>query len=106
MITEFDLNAAIAECQGEKNPDARTCMKLAAYYIIKDEMYGKGPEYSHDMPHTSGQIITYDSGTEFSNLISGRNSNEIWAKMDELMSTLQLLNKRLYNSVLNGISEG
>ena len=34
MITEQDLLEAIAECQGQRNPNANTCIKLAAYYII------------------------------------------------------------------------
>ena len=35
MITEMDLQEAIAECQGKRNPNADTCIKLAAFYIIK-----------------------------------------------------------------------
>ena len=31
MITEHDLKEAIAECEGNRNPDARTCIKLAAH---------------------------------------------------------------------------
>ena len=39
MITEQDLQAAIAECEGVRNPTSNTCLKLAAYYTIKDKMY-------------------------------------------------------------------
>ena len=45
MITEQDLQEAIAECQGERHPNANTCMKLAAFYTIKNELY---PDHFRD----------------------------------------------------------
>ena len=39
MITEKDLQEAIAECQGERSPNASTCIKLAAFYTIKEHLY-------------------------------------------------------------------
>ena len=33
VIREDDVREAIAEMQGQKNPNANTCIKLAAYYI-------------------------------------------------------------------------
>lgn len=107
MITEFDLDSAIAECQGAKNPNANTCIKLAAYYTIKKELFGDNipemPLYSHDSHNA--ETITYSSGTEFAALIDGRNANDMWAIMDELMTMLQMLNPRLYNSVMRKIEE-
>ena len=47
MITLDDLEAAIAECEGERNPNANTCIKLAAYYTILNEKQGKPPVYSY-----------------------------------------------------------
>ena len=44
MITEQDLAAAIAECQGKRNPDAATCIKLAAFYTIRDAMFPENTE--------------------------------------------------------------
>lgn len=111
MITEFDLNSAIAECQGVKNPNAKTCMMLAAYLTIKKELFGEPekyetPLYSYDTPTKSVETITYTSNTEFSTLIQGRNSDNIWAIIDDLMSILQELNPRLYKSVIRKIKEG
>ena len=36
MITERDLIEAIAECEGERDPTAYTCLKLAAFYYLRD----------------------------------------------------------------------
>ena len=41
MITERDLLEAIAECEGTPKPNANTCVKLAAYYTILNNMRGE-----------------------------------------------------------------
>ena len=96
MITEKDLLEAIAECQGERNPNANTCIKLAAYYTILREMSPE-PTYSF----STG--IVYDSDTQFAKAIRGRTEDEIFPVMDELMTTLQVLNPRLYAGVMRKI---
>ena len=42
MITEKDLQEAIAECKGKRNPDSSTCIKLAAFLIIQEHLYRPG----------------------------------------------------------------
>jgi hypothetical protein len=115
MITKMDLQEAIAECEGKKKPDASTCLKLAAFYTIKDKMYPNENKSEYEPSKTyqgayydSGEdetekTITYSSGSEFSKLINGRNAYEIWAVMDELMDALTAINPRLYNSVIRKI---
>lgn len=112
MITEKDLQEAIAECQGERNPNANTCVKLAAFYTIRNELFGK----SEPLPRTEMSpanysfaaaptepvetTIDYYSDTEFSRVIDGRKAADIWPVMDELMSTLQVIQPRLYDGVM------
>lgn len=106
MITERDLQEAIAECQGAKNPNAGTCLKLAAFLTIQREMFGKvdSPpvygEYSYSGPVDT---IAYYGDTEFSRLIEGRRPDDIWPIMDELMGVLEAVNPRLYAAVLRKI---
>lgn len=95
MITEKDLREAIAECQGERNPNANTCIKLAAYYTILNEIIPKEPAYSFSVGP-----VEYDSGTEFAELIRGRPTDEVMPVIDELMTTLNVINPRLYAGVL------
>ena len=112
MITEKDLCEAIAECQGARNPDANTCIKLAAFYIIKNEMYGQQEETSPSLPAYSYSaaseqvetVIDYYSDTEFSEAIDGRQAADIWPIIDELMSVLQATNPRLYAGVMRKIN--
>lgn len=103
MFYEKDLNEAIAECQGKRNPDANTCIKLAAYLTIKNALYPEektGPVYPQMISGDSG-AIEYDSGTEFSSACKGRPLSDIMPVIDELMTTLQVLYPRLYNGVMN-----
>lgn len=110
MITEQDLQEAIAECQGVKNPNANTCIKLAAFYTIREHMFGGKdtsyviPSYSY-APAPEEPESTYQSDTEFFKAISGMDINAVLALMDELMSTLQAINPRLYAGVMRKIAE-
>lgn len=109
MITEKDLQEAIAECEGQRNPNANTCIKLAAFYTIKRELFGSPEQltgYSGDSEYKYPEIVqSYDSGTDFSNAISGMEYKDVMALIDELMTTLQIVNPRLYASVMRKIGE-
>ena len=101
MITEQDLTAAIAECKGKRNPDSNTCIKLAAYYIVKEHLYPSNEEvgYSYSAPPE------YDSGTEFSNAVSGVDKESVYAIMDETMTALSVLSPNLYASVMRKLRD-
>lgn len=114
MITEKDLQEAIAECQGQRNPNASTCIKLAAFLTIQREMYGKNEpdqpitlrySYAAEPQEQVETTIDYYSDTEFSKAIDGKSAADIWPIMDELMSVLQATNTRLYNGVMRKIEE-
>ena len=107
MITLEDLQAAIAECQGVRNPTANTAIKLAAFYTIKNELFGKDEHVgnseqlpSYSFASKTEDTINYDSGSEFSHLRNGRPQDEVLEVIDELMQTLQAINPRLYAGVL------
>lgn len=106
MITEKDLLEAIAECQGQRNPNANTCIKLAAYYTILQNITSSVqpdpdpmPTYSYAGPPVKN-TINHEGDSEFLQLVNGRDQDEILPVIDELMTTLQVINPRLYNSVI------
>lgn len=111
MITEQALAEAIAECQGQRNPNRDTCMILAACYIIQDHMYSTKelpePVYSYapDPEEPPGNIITYDSGSEFSTVIQGMDMDRVLAVMDEAMDAAKVMLPRLYAGVLRKLRE-
>ena len=105
MITEKELHEAIAECQGTRNPDAKTCLKLASFYTILDHI--KEPEQEIKIPqysYASAPVVErYQSDTEFGEAIRDLDEYETMEIMDELMSTLSVVEPRLYASVLRKI---
>lgn len=114
MITEQDLQAAIAECQAVSNPNSNTCIKLAAFYTIKEHMFPKSQlaeenstqNYSYASSVNEVDEVTYKSDTEFSQAIHGKKQDYVLSAIDELMETLSVLNPRLYASVLRKLREG
>ena len=109
MITEQDLDEAIAKCQGEENPTNNTCIKLAAFLTIKDHLYGiEVPQYSHSdgtEEHTETTVVIYNSDSEFFKATNGMELDTFYSIVDELMETLQVINPRLYAGVLRKIEE-
>lgn len=112
MITENDLRAAIAECQGERNPNANTCMKLAAYYTILNNLYPETdkiemPSYSASPAPASPvkETVDYYSETEFAAAIEDKNTASVLAVIDELMTVLQAIKPGLYEGVLRKLRE-
>ena len=104
MITRQELQEAIAECQGQRNPNASTCLKLASFYTIMDHLeektatpveYSQG--YSYDAP-------VYESGTEFGRAILGKDQNEVIEAIDELMETLRVFQPKLYSAFIRKIT--
>lgn len=102
MIRLEDLDSAIAECQGKRNPDAKTCIMLAAFLTIKKELYGEGKEvgqYSY-APAPDRKPIQFDSDSAFARAIDGRDVDEILPIIDELMGTISIMYPRLYSAVM------
>lgn len=104
MISEKDLIEAIAECQGERNPNANTCIKLAAYLTIKDSLYPKEnaeiPNQSYSYAAPSVVDESYFSNSEFSQAVKEIGIEKAFPIIDELMNTLQVIDPRLYKSVM------
>ena len=106
MIRADDLKAAIAECQGERNPNANTCMKLAAYYTILKELEPDAvSSYSHDPAPAVKETVEYYSETEFGEAIQGKDFNSALSLIDELMTTLSAIQPRLYAGVMRRLKE-
>lgn len=114
MITEKDLQEAIAECQGVRNPNASTCIKLAAFYIIQEHLYGKPSDEYSSFPGYSfaarsdepaETTIDYKSDTEFSQTIDGKKMDDVLPIIDELMEVLRVTTPRLYKGVIRKIQD-
>ena len=109
MITEHDLQEAIAECQGQRNPNAGTCIKLAAYYTIRNEMFNRPIQpqvYSTAPAPEEYHEPIYDGDSEFARLVNKVGTNYALSVMDELMDALSMLLPRLYHNTIEKLEEG
>lgn len=116
LITEKDLQEAIAECQGQRNPNANTCIKLAAYLTIQKELFGEPLQaetaqsepiksHSYQSANNKEKIVDYPIDTEFGKLIDGKIAADVWGVMQELMDTLQITNPKLYNFAIRKLEQ-
>lgn len=109
MITEKDLQEAIAECKGQRNPNASTCIKLAAFYILQDHLFPSEPvalpSYSYAAPvETIERTIDFPGDTEFSRAVDGKDPAKVWPVIDEIMTALMVYNKPLYDAALRKLN--
>ena len=108
MITKADLEAAIAECQGKREPDSKTCIMLAAFYTIRREMYGEErkteqPDYSYAAAPVRN-TVEIDSESEFARAVNGKDVDELLPIINELMETLSVIQPRLYYAVMDKLA--
>lgn len=114
MIKKDDLLEAIAECQGTRSPNANTAIKLAAFYTILDHLEEKSDNKTENnileqsatnrsfagYSMADSPVVRYDGTSKFAQVIDGRAQSEVWPVIDELMSTVKILNEKLYNGVM------
>lgn len=92
MISNAEIRKAIAECQGDPNPNAYTCIKLAAYYTILNNN-----EQQFSYASKPVDAVRMNSDSEFFEAIQGVNTKEVLVVMDELMDGVRAMMPRLYD---------
>ncbi len=98
MLTKRELVNAIRECE-EAPVSYQNCQRLATFYLIYDHMF---PPERQSAVRTETFIDTYGQ-SDFLLSVSGKSSEKVWNIMNELMSTLQAVNPKLYEGVLQEI---
>ena len=101
MITDLDWQDVIAKCQAVNKPNETAYLLLAAAtYMTEHDMKLSPPQCSG---YSSTSPAEYDSGSEFSEAVKGKEMLGIMEVMDELMEALQLLAPRMYEATMNKI---
>lgn len=100
MITEMDLKEAIAECEGNRTPTSATCIKLAAYYSLLDR---KQSNFDSGYSGASYQEVIPYSNSYFSQVVERIGMQNAFPVIDELMETLYVINRPLYENVMSKI---
>lgn len=112
VITEQDLQAAIAECLGKRNPDAKTCMMLAAFLTIKNFLY-PDKEQHEDVrmpsmlpePVQDGTISVEEPDTDFLRAVNGQRMDNVVGVINDAMGVLYIKNRALYNAILRNLEQ-
>lgn len=110
MITEYDLEETIAKYQGIVTPSTNDCVKLAALYTVRNELFPKekeqtAPAYSFAAAPEPVKIVEYDSGTEFSDIIHGQKISDVFERLDNCMKEMKFLNPKMYNAILDELEK-
>lgn len=103
MFSKRELLAAIDEL--EASPATyQNAEKLATFYSLYDHLYVEKEPMSRIESVREVTIDRYGD-SEFLEAITDKNPEGIWMVMDELMSTLQALNPRLYQATMDRIKQ-
>lgn len=113
MLDEAEIRKEIARLEYEKSSYPNYA-KLADLYTIRRQMQDGAQEsrgrpvyaYSGNAAPASVEPATVgDYGdSDFLHVVAGKKPAEVWPIIDELMSTLQAVNSRAYNSVMRRLS--
>lgn len=91
MLNPDEINKEILMLE-KKDTTYATCERLAWLYIVRDHLTGQQQHQPTPLD------ISGDS--EFLQAVDGKDSAAAWAIIDELMSTLAVVNNRVYATVL------
>lgn len=103
MLSKSELLKAIDELE-DSAPTFQNCQKMATFYTLLNAIYRSGD----DTPRqeiVQEEVIDDHGDSEFLRLVAGSDSHTAWALMDELMETIQILQPRLYDSVMRRLRD-
>ena len=112
MLDEAEIRKEIARLEYEESSYPNYA-KLANLYVIRDKMQeeerGDGGRYvgyysGAPAPVTAQPAPVGDYGdSEFLLAVAGKDPAKAWTVIDELMDTLALVNRKVYDSVMRKI---
>ena len=80
--------------------------KLADLYIIQDRLKQGKEEHQATLMYSSApapEMAERYGDSEFLREVEGKDREQVWGIMDDLMDTLQVANPRVYNGVMRKI---
>lgn len=114
MLDKAEIRAAIAKLEFEESSYSNYA-KLANLYVIRDKMQEEeradsGRYISRYSGAPAPSTVSVDPETvgeygdsEFLLAVAGKDPAKAWTVVDELMDTLSLVNRKVYDSVMRKI---
>ena len=109
MLDPKEIDIEIARLEyGESSYPAYA--KLATLYTIKNQMNKQEPQsYERSYSAAPAAEMPVEVGrygdSEFLREVEGKDQEQVWEIMDDLMDTLQVANPRVYNGVKRKIRQ-
>ena len=104
MITERELLRAIDECQQEPITSSKRGT-LADLFIIYDHLFGEPINTGYNYDNKIEKQIYTNGDTEFLLTVNGKDTEKVMAVLDELMEATKTLHPRMYDGVLQRLSD-
>ena len=101
MVDLNIINGTIAEWEA-KDLTFVTVERLAWLYIVRDNALMHIKETTGEEPKIM-PAVAISSGTEFMEACQKAETSRLWPILDDLMTTIQALNPRLYEATLDRI---
>jgi hypothetical protein len=107
MITERDLLQEIEFCQEQPITDKKF-ERLASCFIVYDHLFGEPMDYrggySGDA-RTPEKTIQTNGGSEFLQIVNGRNPDKVWQIVNELVEATKVLQPRMYDGFISKLMD-
>lgn len=91
MISIDEIEKTIIDLESKETSYA-VCEKLSYLYIVRD----------HIKPSSTAE---FRSDSEFMKSLSGKSSASVWKVLDELMTTIKVIQPRLYEATISEIKK-
>ena len=101
LISIEQISGEISALEEEK-PTHVIMQKLAALYTVRDHMVLDARQITPQV-QTVEIVPPLISESDFAQAITGKNIKDVLSLMDETMSTLSVVNPRLYESIMSRI---
>lgn len=110
MISEAELLNSIAECKAAP-ATYQNCERLAVFYTLYDRLYAHKnvneslDGYNNALPlnenkTAAGTVSVPHTNSVFFKLVDGMDLGRFWEVIDELVSTVEVINPKLYEGVV------
>lgn len=97
-----EIEWAIQELEKEESSFS-VYAKLANLYTVRNEMMGASQPQMASLPDIgipASESLEQYGDSDFLIAVSGKDPAEAWKVMDDLMETLQVVNRRAYDGVM------
>ena len=107
MITERDLLQEIEFCQEQPITDKKF-EGLASCFIVYDHLFGEPMDYRSGYSgdaRTPENTIQTSGGSEFLQIVNGRNPDKVWQIVNELVEATKVLQPRMYDGFISKLMD-